>query len=56
MPIREVQTKDPLSTNTADEISWLEITAETEQSKGTGFMLRLKRTNNILRKTVYDER
>ena len=39
----EAQTKHPLSTYTDDEKRWLVTTADEERSKGTGFMLRLKR-------------
>ena len=35
--------KHPLPTYTDDEKRWLLITADEERSKGTGFMLRLKR-------------
>ena len=38
----EDQTKHPLSIYTDDEKRWLVTTADEEQSKGIGFMLRLK--------------
>ena len=43
IPNGEAQTKHPLSTYTDDEKRWLVTTADEERSKGTGFMLRLKR-------------
>ena len=46
IPNGEAQTKHPLSTYTDDEKRWLVTTADEERSKGTGFMLRLKRRWN----------
>ena len=46
IPNGEAQTKDPLSTYTDGEKRWLVTTADEERSKGTGFMLRLKRRWN----------
>ena len=43
IPNGEAQTKHPLSNYTDDEKRWLVTTADEERSKGTGFMLRLKR-------------
>ena len=43
IPNGEAQTKHPLSNHTDDEKRWLVTTADEERSKGTGFMLRLKR-------------
>ena len=43
IPNGETQTKRLLSTYTNDEKKWLVTTADEERSKGTGFMLRLKR-------------
>ena len=43
IPNGDSQTKHPLSTYTDDEKRWLVTTADEEWSKGTGFMLRLKR-------------
>ena len=39
----EAQAKQPWSTYTDDEKRWFVTTADEERSKGTGFMLRLKR-------------
>ena len=41
-PNVEAQTKHPLPTYANDEKRWLVTTPDEEQSKGTGFMLRLK--------------
>ena len=43
IPNGDSQTKHPLSTYADDEKRWLVTTADEEWSKGTGFMLRLKR-------------
>ena len=42
IPNGEAQTKHPLSTYKDNEKRWLMTTADEEQSKGTGFMLKLK--------------
>ena len=43
IPNGEAQTKYPLSIYTDDKKRWLVTAADEERSKGTGFMLRLKR-------------
>ena len=43
VPNGEARTRHHLSTYTDDEKRWLAITADEERSKGTGFMIRLKR-------------
>ena len=43
VPNGEARTRHHLSTYTDEEKRWLAITADEEQSKGTGFMIRLKR-------------
>ena len=51
------QTKHPLSTYTDDEKRWLVTTAGEGQSKGTGFILRLKwRWDSVLRKTTHQSK
>ena len=42
IPNEEAQTKHPLSTYTGYEKKWLVTTADKVQSKGKGFMLKLK--------------
>ena len=46
IPNGETQTKRPLPTYTNDEKRWLLTTVDQERSKGTGFMLRLKRNRD----------
>ena len=58
VPNGEARTRHHLSTYTDDEKRWPAITADEEQSKVTGFMIRLKEDwmNNTQRKTIYQSR